>query len=162
MAGGYLTMQQLLANYSLTQILTFIVVLALAFKGVATYADWFKDRTKKAVLFSMKPEELAKKLEEEIKMREQEVKRLENLNLSLKTELDSVMEKLDLLIRSDKDDIKAWITTQYHFFVDQQGWIDDYSLDCIERRYEHYKEENGNSFINDLMYELRRLPKSKP
>jgi hypothetical protein len=162
MIEGVSTMQQLLASHSITEIISFVVLLALAFKGVTTYVDWFKDRGKKWVLSSLKPEELAKKLEEEVTMREKEIARLEDNTNKLKSELDMVMEKLDLLIRSDKDDIKAWITKEYHYFVEQKGWIDDYSLDCIERRYENYKEENGNSFVKDLMYELRRLPKSAP
>lgn len=155
-------MQQLLAAYSLTEIVAFVVVLALAFKGVATYADWFKDRNKKAVLESLKPENLAKKLDEEIEGRKKEVQRLDSYHESLKIELDALLDKMDLLIRSDKDDIKAWITREYHYFVEQKGWIDDYSLDCIEKRYEHYKEENGNSFVKDLMYEIRRLPHTDP
>ena len=39
-----------------------------------------------------------------------------------------------------------------------QEWIDDYSLDCIERRYKHYIDEGGNSFIGQLMIEIRKLP----
>ena len=43
-----------------------------------------------------------------------------------------------------------------------QEWIDDYSLDCIERRYKHYIDEGGNSFIGQLMIEIRKLPHQPP
>ena len=46
-------------------------------------------------------------------------------------------------MNSDKDAIKAFITREHHYFCYQKKWIDDYSLDCIEKRYEHYKEEEA-------------------
>lgn len=55
--------------------------------------------------------------------------------------------KIDMLIDSDKDAIKSYITREHHYFCYQIGWIDDFSLDCLERRYQHYHEEGGNSFI---------------
>jgi hypothetical protein len=71
-------------------------------------------------------------------------------------------KKNDILIESDKDDIKAYITREYHYFVEEKKWIDKFSLDCIEKRYAHYVDEGGNSFILDLMNELRKLPKQPP
>jgi hypothetical protein len=67
-----------------------------------------------------------------------------------------------MLIESDKDDIKSFITKEHHYYVEQKKWIDKFSLDCIEKRYKHYKDEGGNSFIEDLMGELRKLPKQPP
>jgi hypothetical protein len=67
--------------------------------------------------------------------------------------------KIDMLIDSDKDDIKSYITREHHYFCYQKGWIDDFSLDCCERRYQHYSDEGGNSFIENFMEELRALPK---
>ena len=77
-------------------------------------------------------------------------------------QLESICNKIDMLISSDKDNIKSYITKEHHIFVYQKGWIDDYSLDCIERRFQHYKDEGGNSFVEDLMNELRELPKRPP
>lgn len=67
-----------------------------------------------------------------------------------------------MLIDSDKDDIKSYITREHHYFCYQVGWIDDFSLDCLERRYQHYEDEGGNSFIAGFMNELRTLPKQPP
>ena len=67
-----------------------------------------------------------------------------------------------MLIHSDKDAIKSYITRQHHYFCYDKRWIDDFSLDCIERRYQHYTEEGGNSFIAGFIEELRSLPKEPP
>ena len=89
---------------------------------------------------------------------EQVIKAQEELN----DYISNMMRKINILIDSDKDDIKSFITKEHHFYCYEKHWIDDYSLDCIERRYKHYQEENGNSFVADLMKEIRQLPKQEP
>ena len=73
--------------------------------------------------------------------------------------LQELSSKINCLILSDRDDIKSYITRQHHYFCYTKKYIDDYSLDCLEKRYEHYVAENGNSYVEDLMEELRALPK---
>ena len=78
-------------------------------------------------------------------------------NITYNRDLD--MDKLNLLLDSDRDAIKAHIVEKHHYFCYTKKYIDDYSLDCLEKRYEHYVAENGNSYVEDLMEELRALPK---
>ena len=73
--------------------------------------------------------------------------------------MNELTDNINMLIKSDKDDIKAHITEKHHYFCYIQHWIDDYSLDCLERRYDHYVDEGGNSYIESLMKEIRKLPK---
>ena len=73
--------------------------------------------------------------------------------------LNNLSQKIDILIQSDRDDIRSYITREHHYFCYQKGWIDDFSLDCIEKQYMHYVDEGGNSFIEGFMEELRALPK---
>lgn len=145
-------MTTLLSSYSITQIILFIVVFSLAVKGVIDFLDWAKGKMK-VVYDKKKTEEDSEKSVTE---------RIDNLESSIKDIADSVSkvtDKVDLLLESDKDAIKAYITREHHYFCYQKEWIDDYSLDCLERRYDHYIEEHGNSFIEQLMNEVRALPK---
>ncbi len=145
-------MTTLLSSYSITQIILFIVVFSLAIKGVIDFLDWAKGKIK-AAYDKKKTEEDSEKTVTE---------RIDNLESSIKDIADSVSkvtDKVDLLLESDKDAIKAYITREHHYFCYQKKWIDDYSLDCLERRYDHYIEEHGNSFIEMLMNEVRALPK---
>ena len=66
--------------------------------------------------------------------------------------------KIKDLTESDMHDIKAWIVEQYHKFYIQQGWIDAFSADTLDHRYEDYKKEGGNSYIDTLMNQLHTLP----
>ena len=73
--------------------------------------------------------------------------------------LKAMSEKIDLLIDSDRDAIKSQITREHHRFCYELEEIDDFSLDCLEKRYKHYADEGGNSFIKGFMQDLRKLPR---
>ena len=144
-------MLDLLDKFTPVEIIIFIVMLAIAFKKIADFLDWMADKIKKRDLF--KKGEYTE---------EQRNRQIDETLASLSGVLKNLSEKVDILMNSDKDAIKAFITKEHHYFCYQKKWIDDYSLDCIEHRYDHYKEENGNSFISGLMEELRALPKQPP
>ena len=74
-------------------------------------------------------------------------------------QFDALQKSIEMLIESDKDDIKSWLVEKHHYFCYEKGYIDDYSLDCMERRYRHYADEGGNSYAATLMAEVRALPK---
>jgi len=145
-------MLELLKHYSLTEIAFFIVLLAAAIKGAVTWFDWAKDRAGQK--FESKQE--TSKVREELRKDIGDLKQSMN---DIKNSVNGITKTVDLLMDSDKDDIKAYITREHHYFCYKVGYIDDYNLDCIERRYSHYKNEGGNSFIADLMSEIRALPK---
>ena len=137
-------MLNLLKNYSLTEIIVFITMLALAVKGIIDFYDWAKKRIKEPIDNSYSKKQINKKM----------LETLENHN----QQIDKMSRAIDILIASDKDDIKAWITEKHHYFCYELGYIDDYNLQCIEARYKHYKEEDGNTFIDGFMKDIRELP----
>lgn len=139
---------QLLEQFDITTFLTFTIVLALAAKGVIIFFDWVKERLMKMFNKQTKKQRQIEQLQQQ----EKSIKELKN-------NMESIQSKMNLLIESDKDDIKAWITEKHHFYCYQQKYIDDYTLDCLEKRFSHYEVEGGNSFVHNLMEELRALPK---
>ena len=144
-------MAQLLNNYSLHEILIFLIVLALGIKGFITFWDWAIDRLRK-IFHKENQQDLDR--EKIHQLSENQEKLIDNMS--------KLTEKIDMLIESDKADIKAYITEKHHYFVYDKKWIDDYSLDSLEKRFNHYVEEGGNSFIGGLMSEIRQLPKTPP
>ena len=137
-------MLDLLNHYSLTEIITFIILLSLSIKGIIDFYDWAKKRIKEPVDRIYTDKEMQKKV-------------LDTLEFHNK-QIDKMSKAVDILIRSDKDDIKSWITEKHHYFCYDLGYIDDYNLQCIEARYKHYKEEKGNTFIDGFMKDIRALP----
>lgn len=152
-------MSELLEQYSIAEILTFLFLFATAIKAVITLWDWFVDRLRKffnkEVKTQQNRDEIKDKVQESLDRIDAVVLKQEELTTQIKTLQDTVT----LLVHSDKDDIKSWITKEHHYFCYEQKYIDDYSLDCLEKRFSHYKEEGGNSFVEDLMRDLRTLPK---
>ena len=76
---------------------------------------------------------------------------------SIEERLQKAENRLDKLTESDMHDIKAWIVDQYHKFFIGQGWIDAFSAETLDRRYKDYKDEGGNSYIDNLMAQLHTL-----
>lgn len=136
---------ELLRQFSLTEIVIFIILLGSALKGFSSFLDWLSEKGVK--IFKNKYQK-PKETEETLKEIVQAIKDLK--------------QEVQLLTQSDKDAIKAFITRQHHYFCYQLKEIDDQSLDCIQKRYSHYKDQGGNSYIDTLMSELRSLPKSLP
>lgn len=139
---------QLFSQFNLGQILIIIVLLGLSAKGVVTFFDWVKVR-----LYKLSNKQLkSKKANEQIKNQE------ETIN-NLKKDVEKIQKSIDTLIESDKENIKAWITEKHHYYCYEKKYIDDYTLDCLEKRFTRYEAEGGNSFIHNLMDDLRDLPR---
>lgn len=152
-------MAELFNSYSIGEIVSFVVTLAIATKGFVTFWDWALERIKKAMNAQTQEERNRQALEEKIERNEQSILAVSKKQEDTKKDINNLAKSVDLLIQSDKDSIKAYIAKEHHYYCYEQKWIDDYTLDCIEKRYDHYIDEGGNSFIEDLMVDLRDLPK---
>lgn len=150
-------MLALLQNYSVSEILIFIVLLALAIKGVISFIDWVNEKIKKAFNKGYNKINEKEEINKRLKQENDIIKSLQQRQQKTDEILKTLTTKINMLIESDEDAIRAYITKEYHYFC-EQGWIDDFSLDCIERRFTHYEKEGGNSFIKALMEDLRKLP----
>ena len=156
-------MEELLTKYTLTEIILFIFVFATSLKGFFTLWDYFYDKIKKH--FKEETEEEQDKIDIAKQLADISAQ-IENINAQHTLDRQELIKKIDetnatisVLLASDKDDIKSWITEKHHYFCYECKCIDYQSLDCIEKRYRHYVDEGGNSYVADLMNEIRALPK---
>lgn len=152
----------LLQHYSLSDIVFFIVFLSVAVKEFITFFDWARNCLRQA--FDVEHQHLSEKerLEKRFQDNNQMIKILQESQQKSDELLKDLSDKINMLIESDRDDIKAFITEKHHYYCYQKKWIDDFSLECLEKRYKHYEEEGGNSFIGGFMQQLRNLPKQPP
>lgn len=149
-------MATLLETYSLFEIVFFIVLLAGAFKTVVLFWDWLVGRL---TIYFNKDMQQKSALEARFEEHDEQIRQmLEAYDESHKQQLQELHEKIDILLESDKDDIKAYIIEKHDYFCKQNS-IDNYNLDCLEKRYSHYVDEGGNSFIQSLMQDIRKLDK---
>ena len=162
-------MIELLKDYSLTQIVIAMVFMIIAVKGAWDLIDYFKEKYNKKFNKDYKKikqiedlENLHKICEKQHDETKQQYDKLTDKLDEITDSLDDLKERVDDLTASDMHDIKQSIVKDYHYFVENQNWIDDFSLDTLELRYNDYKKEGGNSYIEGLMSELRQLPKHSP
>ena len=152
-------MEELLNTYSVSEILIFAMMLFVAIKGVTDAYDWVRGKISKVTDRELQKRKKDKDIEIRFDVNSNDIQKiLKHLEDSDK-KMETLTKSVQMLIDSDKDDIKAWITEQHHYFCYKLKAIDDYRLDTIEKRYSHYVAEGGNSFIETLMEEIRRLPK---
>ena len=140
----------MLQQYSITDIIVFTVLLALAIKGIISFFDWAKERATQH--FKAKEDQDRHEVDQNDKINSI----LESQNTIL-AQIQEMRDIIDILEASDRDAIKSYITKEYKYYT-KEGWIDDYSLEILEKRFHHYELEGGNSFILKLMEELRALP----
>ena len=86
-------MLDLLNSYSLSEIIIFIIMLAFAIKGVVDFYDWAKQRIKDPVDKIYNQKEMQKKALDILEFHNKEIKKMS--------------KAINILINSDKDDIKA-------------------------------------------------------
>ena len=157
-----LSSASVLKDFPISEILLCIVGVLVLIKWIIEYFDWGHKRTKDKYDQEAKQKTDIEDINEKLNQNSEDIKMLIEMQKQQNEKIEQQNLRIELLIDSDKDDIKAFITEKYHYFVEVRGWIDDYSLDCLERRFQHYKDENGNSFVADLMSEIKRLPKHPP
>lgn len=165
-------MIELLSTFSASQLLIFMIMLMLAAKELITIMEFFWNKLRSVFdkEYKVKDEkkEIAEKLEkmsqfiEDYKREHKKlVQQVENIREEYKGMFIKQQQTLDTLIASDIEDIKSDIVKQYHVFTEKQ-WIDDFSMDAIEKRYARYEEEGGNSYVHTLIDKLRQLPNQPP
>ena len=157
-----LSSASVLKDFPISEILLCIVGVLVLVKWIIEYFDWGHKRTKDKYDQEAERKKNIEDINEKLNQNSEDIKMLIEMQKQQNKKIEQQNLRIELLIDSDKDDIKAFITEKYHYFVEVKGWIDDYSLDCLERRFQHYKDENGNSFVADLMSEIKRLPKHPP
>lgn len=151
-------MKDILANYSLSEIVVFVVLLMIAVKELISIVDWFKERARKVYDKDYNAKEEQERLENEI----EDLSKLYDEKKNIDDTFDKINSLIEMLIESDKESIKAYITEKHHYFCYEREWIDDYSMECLEKRFAVYEKEHGNSFVKGLMNEIRSLPKQPP
>ena len=152
-------MKELLETFTVEQIIIFLALLGFSIKEVVSFFDWASARINQKA----KKENVHDELKNEIKTLNNDLKAglkeiYQTVDENKKTQ-EKMQKTINLLVESDKDDIKSWITERHHYFCYEKGYIDDYNLDCMEKRFKHYIDEHGNSFVEDLMEEVRHLPR---
>lgn len=154
-------MLELIDKFTIHQIGVYTIMLCFAIRGIVDFAKWcnnlYEEKFNKDYEEKIDKEEVERQctiLKEQYETLNQKIDQITDV---MREKIGRMESQLEQLTVSDMHDIKSWIVEKHHYYV-QRGWIDDFAMDTIEHRYTDYKAENGNSYIAELMAELRSLP----
>ena len=140
-------MVQFFQHYTLEATIIFFFMLGTALKEGYELVQYFRNKTVNHVDKIRGQQET---LTQVVKNMQQQQKQLQ-----------SITDKIDALLVSDKDSIKSWIVMLYKQYKKDPSGLDSMQMDLLERRYSHYKKQGGNSYIDNLMQELREIYNNK-
>lgn len=140
-------MSELLTKFDVTTILLVVFMVAVAIREAVELYHYFHD-----------------KIYGRYEKQDNQNDTIDNLSTTLASVLQQVKDidkKINLLQESDKDAIKSWIVGLYHKYKENPKELEAMQMDLLERRYGHYKDQGGNSYIDQLMEDLRTIYKEK-
>ena len=92
-------MTEILQSHSLGEVISFVVALALATKGLVTFWDWSVDRLKRSFNKQTQKEKELQTLEEKIERNEQTIVAISNKQEEHKEALNNLAQSVNLLIQ---------------------------------------------------------------
>ena len=142
---------------NLPMVILIIIALFFCTIEVVKGVQFFKELKNKTVNEAVEERQQAIDIQTEFNKLHERFDEIQDELKTVKERLASAEQQLKDLTISDMHDIKSWIVEQYHKFYVQQGWIDAFSAETIDRRYSDYKKEGGNSYIKTLIDQLHTL-----
>ena len=150
--------------FSTFSIDTVILILCLAIPALIKGITWIintisaaKKRRGELRQEGAQDERAAQQVEERFHAGEERIAELEREDKKIESILEKQQQQIDLLIRSDELDIKAWTKQQHEHWM-HIGAIDSESLSLVIDRYEIYAEEGGNSWAERMVNDIKSLP----
>ena len=140
-------MVQFFQQYTLEATIIFLFMFGTALKQGYELVQYFRNKTFNHV--------------DKIREQEETLEQVINNMQQQQKQLQSITDKIDELLASDKDSIKSWIVMLYKQYKKDPFGLDSMQMDLLERRFSHYKQEGGNSYIDNLMQELREIYNNK-
>lgn len=157
------TLESLFAQYSIESIILILVAVAISFKFIGDLWDWFYNRVKKRFNIQSEQQQQDEKMHENI---EKLTKTIEDFSEKTDENFKTVNESIDTLkFKQERtterlqENTRSFIIDKHHYFCYKIKAIDDMNLQSLERRYMYYKADGGDSFIDQLMEEIRQLPR---
>lgn len=149
----------LFTQYSVEELILLIIIVLFVLKALNEIFSYFYEKLKSHFGIETKKEQWKDNLMNKLQSIEDEIKILENQNKKThqhQKELDSTVA---LVQERLQENTRSYLIDAHHKFCYEVKAIDDLNLQAMERRYLYYKTAGGNSFVDNLMDEVRLLPK---
>lgn len=150
----------LFATYSVESVIIFTIMLLLAIKFVWELVVWFRDKLRNGFKKEKETEEESEYFKAEFSKLHDSLDNIDERLNKIDENNENTNRRLSFIEERQQENTKSFLIDAHHKFCYQIRAIDDINLQSIERRYMYYKAAGGNSFIDQLMQEIRALPRT--
>lgn len=151
----------LLTQYSGADVILLVFIILVAIKFVWELVDWFRGKFKEQYANEEENKDKYDSVINEIKALNTNVERLAKemvaSNDSFTNNLTDVKDNLYNINERLLETMRSQIIDKHHKYMNA-GKITDFSLQSLERQYNYYSSAGGNTFIDNLMDDIRQLP----
>ena len=92
-----------------------------------------------------------------IKQLQKDVSDLKKEDTSIHTKIDKIIAEQEVARQQFIIETHAWMYRMW-FECKKRGYVTAMDLQTIEERYEFYKSRGGNSYVDDLVVQIRKMP----
>lgn len=170
----------LLSNYSVEELIVIVVIALLLCKVLLELGKFFYEKAKNYFGVQNKKEQwestttetlnqISNKVDaieisaDERKERlinvEKEITILHDYSKHTHEEQKEMGKQMKLVEERLQENTRSFLIDAHHRFCYEVKGIDDLNLQSLERRYMYYKAAGGDSFVDDMMDEIRGLPR---
>lgn len=151
--------QFLFTHLSVEEVIILVVVMVLAIKSVWSAAEWIWKKIREKLDITNDKETWEKNVVNTLHGLDKKIDNLELQNQKTHDEQEYIKDSLKLVQERLQENTRSYLIDTHHKHCYQLKSIDDLTLQSVERRYLYYKTAGGNSFIDGLMEEIRKLPR---
>lgn len=149
----------LLNQYSFADIIILLITIGIAIKFIGDLWEWFSSRIRKRFNLQSDQQKWQDKIEASIADIKKDTEKFQSQIEDVRYDISMLGEQQENTTERLQENTRSFIIDKHHYFCYKVKAIDDINLQSLERRYMYYKTAGGDSFIDDLMDEIRELPK---
>lgn len=149
----------LFAHYTFQELIVIIIGLLLVGQGIWRLIDFYYEKYQIQIGKKINKEEWEKNLANSVDSMDKKIDELFAQNKETHARQDKTEQTLSVLQERMQENTRSFLIDAHHKFCYQLKRIDDLNLQSIERRYLYYKTAGGDTFIDQLMVDIRALPR---
>lgn len=149
----------LFSQHSLEELIVIIAGVCLAVQAIWKIATFFYDKAREHFGMETRQSNWEDDTTKTLRNIQAQISELREQNKQMAHQQEGIEQIVAATQERLQQDTRSYLIEAHHRFVREYGEIDELSLDTIERRYLYYKTAGGDTFVGNLMEEIRALPR---
>lgn len=149
----------LFTQYSAGELIILVILIAFILKTLNELGDYFYKKAKSYFGIQNDKEKWQAGVIDSLQNIKEDMQTLRQQNEQTHLRQKEIETSIALIQERLQENTRSYLIDAHHKFCYEIHAIDELNLQAMERRYLYYKTAGGNSFVDNLMDEVRRLPK---